>query len=313
MQLNITQSETFQTVKNIIIPDVYYRKMKCGISEIDSLFNEGFLPGSTFTLTAQAGCGKTTLMLQILEQLSKNYSVGYASGEEHIHQLAFTAKRIKCENVPIANITDVDKLVELTKELDFLVVDSFQALTTKYKDFNNSEKDRYAVQELTKAAKANECTICFIVHLTKMGVIKGSTLLPHTVDANMNIELMEEYEADGGRTIFFIKNRFGPLNTLNAFITPIGYDFNRKFETEIVDVNQTKIKNKFYEQIVTIEGDITIGCIVEKLDINIVKAGSLLRELTQLNRLVKIGRGGNAVWNVVKKTVNMNIYDCNVT
>lgn len=307
MQLNIAQSETFQTVKNIVIPDVYYRKMKCGISEIDHLFNEGFLPGSTFTLTAQAGCGKTTLMLQILEQLSKNYSVGYSSGEEHIHQLAFTAKRINCENVPIANITDVDKLVQMTKELDFLVVDSFQALTTRYKDFNNSEKDRYAVQELTKAAKANECTICFIVHLTKMGIIKGSTLLPHTVDANMNIEPMEDYEEDGGRTIYFIKNRFGPLNTLNAFITPTGYDFNRKFETEIVDVKQTKNKNKHYETIITMEGDITVSSVVEKLDVNIVKAGSLLRELTQLNRLVKVGRGGEAVWNVVKKTVNMSV------
>jgi len=307
MQLNIAESETFQSVKNITIPDVYYRKMKCGIPEIDLLFNEGFLPGSTFTLTAQAGCGKTTLMLQILEQLSKKYKVGYASGEEHIHQLAFTAKRIKCENVPIANITDVDKLVEMTKTLNFLVVDSFQSLTTKYKHFNNTEKDRYAVQELTKAAKANECTICFIVHLTKMGVIKGSTLLPHTVDANMNIEMMEEYEEDGGRTIFFIKNRFGPLNTLNAFITNNGYDFNRKFETEIVDVKQTKNKNKFYESILTMEGDITVSNLVEKLDINIVKAGSLLRELTQLNRLVKVGRGSEAVWNVVKKTVNMDV------
>ena len=119
--------------------------------------------------------------------------------------------------------------------------------------------------------------------------------------------MMEEYEEDGGRTIFFIKNRFGPLNTLNAFITNNGYDFTKKFETEIVDVKQTKNKNKFYESILTMEGDITVSNLVEKLDINIVKAGSLLRELTQLNRLVKVGRGSEAVWNVVKKAVNMDV------
>ena len=307
MDLNISQSSTFQCVKDIVIPDIYYRKMICNIPEIDILFNGGFLPGSTFTLTAQAGCGKTTLMLQVLEKLNSNYNVGYSSGEEHIHQLAFTAKRINCENVPIANITDVDKLVEMTKELDFLVVDSFQSLTTKYKHFNNSEKDRYAVQELTKAAKANECTICFIVHLTKMGIIKGSTLLPHTVDANLNIVPTEGYEEEGGRTVFFIKNRFGPLNTLNAFITQTGYDFTKKMEDITVDISKSKKKNRHYDDILKLQGDITVNRVMEELDVNLVKASSLLRELTSVNRLVKVGRGSDAVWNVVEKVVNMSV------
>lgn len=307
MQLNIQQSSGFKPVKDIVIPDVFYRKMKSGIDEIDILFNDGFLPGGTFTLTAQAGCGKTTLMLQVLEQLSHNYTVGYTSGEEYIYQLAYTANRINCPNVPIANITDVDEIVQMCKDLDFLVIDSFQSLTTKYKDFNNSEKERYAVQELTKAAKMYECTICFIVHHTKMGVMKGSTLLPHTVDANLHIVPMEGYENDGGRTIYFDKNRFGPQNTLNAFITPTGYDFSRKVEDTVVDVSKSKKMNSLYDAILQMDGDITINTVVQTLNINIVKAGSLLRELTQLNKLVKIGRGGEASWNKVETTVNMNV------
>ena len=77
MDLQIEQTRLTK-VKNIKIPDIFTRRMKTGISRIDNLFEEGILPGSAFTLTAKAGCGKTTLMLQILDGMTKNgYNVGY--------------------------------------------------------------------------------------------------------------------------------------------------------------------------------------------------------------------------------------------
>lgn len=307
MQLDLQKHTTFQKVQDIQIPDIFYRKMKCGIGEIDGLFTDGFLPGGTFTLTASPGCGKTTLMLQILNGLADNYSVGYATGEENIFQLAYTSTRINCTKVPIANITDVDTLIEKTKTLDFLVIDSFQSLTTQTK-LNSREKEQYCIQELVKAAKANECTVCFIVHLTKMGVMKGSTLLPHTVDANLEIVPMEGYENDGGRTIFFSKNRYGPCNTLNAFITLNGYDFSIKKETneEAMSVKSKK-KNKLYTAILNMEGEITVSKIVDVIDVNVIKANTLLRELTQLGKIVKIGRGNESTWKIVKQVVNIEV------
>lgn len=307
MQLNLQKHTDFQKVEDINIPDIFYRKMKCNISEIDSLFTDGFLPGGTLTLTAAPGCGKTTLMLQILNGLADSYAVGYATGEENIYQLAYTSKRINCTKVPIANITNVDLLIQKTQELDFLVIDSFQSLTTSAK-FNSREKEQYCVQELVKAAKDNECTICFIVHLTKTGVMKGSTLLPHTVDANLEIVPMEGYENDGGRTIFFNKNRYGPCNTLNAFITLNGYDFSIKKESqEEASLAKNKKKNKLYQNILDMEGDITVAKIVEEIDVNVIKANTLLRELTQLGKIVKIGRGNEATWKIVEQIVNIEI------
>ena len=59
----------FQSVSNIKIPDLFYRRYKSGIDTIDDLFGEGVLPGSAITMTAPAGCGKTTFLLQMLEGL----------------------------------------------------------------------------------------------------------------------------------------------------------------------------------------------------------------------------------------------------
>lgn len=307
MELDLHKDTNFQKVENIIIPDIFYRKAKCGISEIDNLFSDGFLPGGTFTLTAEPGCGKTTLMLQILNGLEQNYAVGYATGEENIFQLAYTSKRLNCTKVPIANITDVDTLVEKMQDLDFLVIDSLQSLTTKDK-FNSRRKEEYCVQEIVKAAKLNECTVCFIVHQTKMGQMKGTTLVPHTVDANLYITVMEGYENDGGRTIYFTKNRYGPCNTLNAFITLNGYDFSIKKEPTNEEMRRNyKTKSKFYDNILNMTGEITVSSIVESMDLNVVKVNTILRELTQLGKIVKIGRGNDATWTIVKKELNMDV------
>ena len=94
MNLGFKQTE-LRPVNEIVVPDIFYRRMKTGIDMIDNeLLQEGFLPGSSMTITAQAGCGKTTFMVQLLDGLAKNgYSVGYCSGEENVYQLTFTCKR----------------------------------------------------------------------------------------------------------------------------------------------------------------------------------------------------------------------------
>ena len=82
MELNYGRT-VLRKAKDIKIPDIFNRRLKTGIKKIDSLFDEGILPGSALTLTAKAGCGKTTFMLQVLNGLAKNgYKTGYLSGEE---------------------------------------------------------------------------------------------------------------------------------------------------------------------------------------------------------------------------------------
>jgi len=294
-------------VKDIKVPDIFNRRMKTGIRSIDTLFDEGILPGSAFTITAQAGCGKTTLMLQILEGLAKNgYRVGYCSGEESVYQLAFTCRRIGVKNVEVANITDIDSLTELSKKYDVLIVDSFQALTTKTK-MNMRAKEVYAVQSLVRTAKETECTMGFIMHLTKDGKLKGSTVVPHTVDACMNIERISEADDDGARSIYFSKNRFGPCNELETIITRTGYDFKAKVVKEDeqavkkVPSKRNRKKKQVEEMLKLIKdtGWTQIGAIAKVTDDDVSRAQFLLREQVTLGKLEKTGRGQGAYWRVI--------------
>ena len=299
MEMSLDFNATgLQKVKDIKIPDIFNRRLKSGINKIDVLFNEGILPGSALTLTAQAGCGKTTFMLQVLQGLTKNgYKVGYFSGEESIYQLAYTANRVQSPDVSIANVTDIDTIKNYMSKLDLLVIDSFQALTSRTK-MNSRQFEKHAVQSLTKHAKSTECTVVFIMHLTKSGDLKGGTVVPHTVDANLKITRVTDSESDDDRCIYFEKNRFGPLNELECAIGATGYDFDAKV---IKEDDSVKAPSKGARKKADIEKIMTLKVINLKnaakvLDNNITRAQYLLREQEILGNLDKEGKGRNALW-----------------
>jgi len=241
----------------------------------------------------------TSYLLQLMEALSNNgYETGYASGEENQYQIAFTCKRLNVQNIQIANIQDIDELVEATKSFDVLVIDSFQALTTKNK-LNQAELERYAVNELIKAAKENECALFFIMHLTKDGKLKGSSLVPHSVD--VNIQIMIDTEGDSSGRIFSVyKNRFGPTNDYNATLGHNGFQFTGKREGEMGKSKKTR-KQDIKKEILELDPPlITKSLIIEKFSITPSQAYLTLKELVDANKLVKIGRGESSVW---KKTI----------
>ena len=300
MNLNYTKTK-FKRVSDIEIPEIFYRRFKSGIGVMDDLFGEGILPGSSVTMCAPAGCGKTTLLLQLLEGLSNNgYEVAYASGEENTYQLAFTCNRINVKDVSIANETDIDTLADAMDDYDVLVIDSFQALTSTRK-MNSRALEKYAVSKLTKAAKDKECTVFFIMHLTKDGKLKGGTIVPHTVDVNMNISIEGDIDADA-RKIFFTKNRFGALNELTLFIGKNGYDFSapvkiEESENKAPGKKKTK-KAKELDEISKMDGVIDADIVARKLDIDVTRAQYLLRELVVNGKLDKNGKGRSATYRV---------------
>ena len=307
MELGLNNTKLTR-VSDIKIPDIFNRRLKSGINKIDVLFDEGILPGSAMTLTAKAGCGKTTFMLQVLNGLTKNgYKVGYFSGEESIYQLAYTANRVEATDVSIANETDIDAISEYMKELDLLVVDSFQALTTKTK-MNARQLEKYAVQTLTKVAKETECTVVFIMHLTKSGDLKGGTIVPHTVDANVKIDRVADVDDEGARVIYFEKNRFGPLNELECIIGRNGYDFDAQVvrdeeETKAPSKKNRKQEdyNKIIDAVVDSRGTgMSVNDLARVLDGNYNVAYSRARDLIAMGKLDKHGRGQSAVYYLVE-------------
>lgn len=297
MNLNLNATE-FQRVSDINVPDIFYRRMKTGLSDLDDIFQNGILPGSAFTLTAKAGCGKTTFLLQLCEALSNNnYSVGYASGEENTFQLAFNCQRLNIRNLQIANITDIDELCKATEQFDALVVDSFQAISSE-EDLNSKELERRAVTSLVAAAKKNECAVFFVMHLTKAGVLKGGTLIPHTVDVNMEIVTDENAGDDNARIIKFTKNRFGACGDYSAYMGPTGFTFNGKVDVSDQASNKDQRMENNIKMVLAMKEPPYINKkrVIKDLDLTSSQAYVLLKEMTDRDLIKKYGRGDDAIY-----------------
>jgi DNA repair protein RadA/Sms len=305
--MNIKMTSTkFTPINEVTIPDVYYRRMKCGIEKLDALFGEGILPGSSITLTARAGLGKTTLVLQMLESLHKNgYKVGYCSSEESVAQLAMTCKRLNVQNISVCNEANVDKISSYMDEHDVIVIDSFQGLVKG--NLRGRELEKYCIEKLVVRAKETECAVILICHNTKAGGIKGSSLIIHAVDVNMSINPIKEAEANA-RCITFDKNRFGPATDIECYIEYSGYDFQTEVEVDEQATPSSKSKKKQdqKESILKLK-DITLPIVCKVLSIDSTRAGFLLRELQNEGKLIKDGRGADATW--VKSELNVTVVE----
>jgi DNA repair protein RadA/Sms len=219
-------NKQFTKASDVQIPDYFNRRFFTHEKDLDVLFGgSGIVPNFTFTLAAAPGTGKTTLLLQTLELLeTAGKKTAYISGEETIEQLAFTSKRIGVSNVPLANVTDIDDICRniVEQQFKFVIIDSLPALTTK-KRLNRNQKDEYITTKLITTAKNHEIAIGIVLHFTKTGSYKGSTLLPHSVDCNM---LMRRNDDDYTlRDIETTKNRFGSCSYVSFPITSKGFVF----------------------------------------------------------------------------------------
>jgi len=300
MNLDITKT-AFKSIGDIAIPEIFNRRIKTGITEVDNFFGQGLLPGQTFTLTAKAGGGKTTFMLQVLEALARQgYKVGIASCEESIYQLAYTAKRISVSNVEIANISDLDSIVKQMANFDVLIIDSFQSLIAK-EEHNTREHEKYCIETIAHSAKQNECVVGIICHLTKMGVIKGGTIVLHAVDMNMKIE-GEAEEGDIQLRKFTIeKNRFGPNHEMQCHLTDTGYEFGRAIETGDAAQPKKSRREDLWSNILQIKGLITLKKVMPLVEGNMHKAMVTMREMVLNDMVIKKGRGEGARYTLVNK------------
>jgi len=303
MKLGIAQTK-FTKVKDIVIPDIFYNRMKSGVQDFDKLFGDGLLPGSSITLTAQAGCGKTTFALQLLEHLDQaGYDVAYASGEENQYQLAFTCQRLNVRGVSIANITDVDTIAKAMENNDVVVVDSFQALTVETK-MNSRALEQYAVSTLCNKAKDSECVLIFVMHLTKSGQLKGTTLVPHSVDVNMMISHDLDKDDDTTRIISVSKNRFGQTIDVEAILGHKGFHIGEKVTTGKKAKSKKDRKADLKKQILALDPpNITEPLIMNTFQLTKGQTYLVLTALVKDKLLKKYGRGARAVW---KKTPKAN-------
>jgi DNA repair protein RadA/Sms len=182
------------------------------MKDMDDIFGGGIVPGSVTLLAGQPGIGKSTLLLQISNMISKNKPVLYVSGEESAHQVSLRAKRlgVKSENLKIANSNSTDQIVEeiSTGGYKLVIVDSIQTIAC-----NDIPTGSGSISQITNSAnllinvaKAKDCSIILVGHVTKEGNIAGPKVLEHIVDVVIQIE-GDRY--GGLKLVRAIKNRFG--------------------------------------------------------------------------------------------------------
>ena len=107
-------------------------RLKTGVSELDRVLGGGFVSGSLTLLGGEPGIGKSTLILQICNNVKIDGNILYVSGEESAEQIKSRADRLGIKNEKLLFLaeTDIDN-VELAIEktgAKFVIIDSVQTM-----------------------------------------------------------------------------------------------------------------------------------------------------------------------------------------
>ena len=291
-------NKQFTRASEVVIPDIFNRRFFTGKEELDNVFGgSGFVPGFTFTLAAAPGTGKTTFCLQTLELLELNGKrTAYISGEETQEQLAFTSKRINVQRVPLANLTDVDDICNAMREnkFDFVILDSLPALTVKH-NMNSREKEEYVTTKLIQTAKENEICIGVILHFTKTGSYKGSTLYPHSCDCNL--VMLRNEDDEYLRDIESTKNRFGGTGLMTIEMSARGFTFEKVDESRVQSKDKERKASKRDVVLSALEeGEKTIADLARETEVNGQYLVAILRDLSNEGVVSKEGKGAQAIF-----------------
>jgi DNA repair protein RadA/Sms len=77
-----------------------FKRMSCGISEVDRVLGGGIVSGEVILLSGEPGIGKSTLLSQICLKLSEKQDVLYVSGEESLEQISQRFNRLSSGGRP---------------------------------------------------------------------------------------------------------------------------------------------------------------------------------------------------------------------
>ncbi|MBU0727991.1 DNA repair protein RadA [Patescibacteria group bacterium] len=206
---------------NIHLSDIHFKeiRLKTGIGEIDRVLGGGFMEDSVALLVGDPGIGKSTLTIQICDQIAKAKSVLYFSGEESVQQIAGRAKRLNLKNpISIVNINSLEAILATidAEKPGFVVVDSVQVMGSEEiaSQAGSISQVRYVTEQLMQVAKSKKIPILLIGHVTKDGQLAGPQVLTHLVDTVLYLEGDNHHQF---RLLRSTKNRFGAIDEVGVF------------------------------------------------------------------------------------------------
>jgi len=217
-----------------------------GIEELDRVLGGGIVAGGVTLIGGDPGVGKSTLLLQALDALSRGSAgppqaagtplgggrseattwgrppmkVLYVTGEESGAQVAMRARRLGLPGTAVRVLAEINlERVLATLEAEqpaFCVIDSIQTVYTE--QLTSAPGSVAQVREcaalLTRTAKGSGCSMVLVGHVTKEGALAGPRVLEHIVDT---VLYFEGDTHSSFRLVRAIKNRFGAVNEIGVF------------------------------------------------------------------------------------------------
>lgn len=191
------------------------------LKELDRVLGGGIVKGSLVLVGGDPGIGKSTLLLQVCRNLSKQKkNVLYISGEESLQQIKIRAQRIGDfeDSLQLLCETNLDTIREVIerKKPEIVIIDSIQTMYNE--NVGSAPGSVSQVRESTavfmQIAKGLGITIFIVGHVTKEGVVAGPRVLEHMVDT---VLYFEGDRHESYRILRGVKNRFGSTNEIGVF------------------------------------------------------------------------------------------------
>ncbi len=214
----LVASQPVATLAEIDASDV--ERQPTGIDELDRVLGGGIVAGGVVLIGGDPGIGKSTLLLQALDSLSRNMKTLYVTGEESGAQVALRSRRLGLNGSQVRVLAEIqlEKIAATieTEQPAICVIDSIQ---TAYSDQLSSAPGsvaqvRECAAQLTRIAKSSGTTIVLVGHVTKEGALAGPRVLEHIVDT---VLYFEGDTHSSFRLVRAIKNRFGAVNEIGVF------------------------------------------------------------------------------------------------
>lgn len=196
-------------------------RISTNIGELDRVLGGGIVAGSLMLVGGDPGIGKSTLLLQVCQNLAAdNHEVLYISGEESLKQIKIRAQRIGefkdslsllCET----NLNEIEEVVK-SKKPEVVIIDSIQTMYNEAVSAapGSVSQVRESTGTLMMLAKTLGIAIFIVGHVTKEGVVAGPRVLEHMVDT---VLYFEGDRHASYRILRGVKNRFGSTNEIGVF------------------------------------------------------------------------------------------------
>jgi len=195
-------------------------RIQSGLSELDRVLGGGIVQGSVILMGGDPGIGKSTVLLQTLAHLSKNYSTLYVTGEESLQQVKLRAQRLELNdcNLKLLAETQVERILSIAsiEKPQVIVLDSIQTMNTELLQSASGSvgQVRESSAQVVRFAKQTGTAVFLVGHVTKEGTLAGPRVLEHMVDTVLYFEGQSDSRF---RVIRAVKNRFGAVNELGIF------------------------------------------------------------------------------------------------